>query len=82
MITATLMSRPFASKNTCVSTGKGSKPHPCGTFFARLPVECVKAPLTDVHYYKTNSLADALEVVSKDTKTWNFPAMEALAELA
>ena len=38
--------------------------------------------MTDVHYYKTNSLADALEVVSKDTKTWNFPAMEALAELA
>jgi hypothetical protein len=36
----------------------------------------------DIHYYKTDSLADAFEMASKDTKTWDVPAMEALAELA
>ena len=36
----------------------------------------------DIHNYKTDSLADAFEMASKDTKTWDFPAMEALAELA
>ncbi len=36
----------------------------------------------DIYYYKTDSLADAFEMASKDPRTWDFPAMEALAELA
>lgn len=34
------------------------------------------------YHYKADSLAEAFEMASKDTKTWTFPAMEALAELA
>jgi hypothetical protein len=36
----------------------------------------------DIHYYKAASLAHAFEIASKDTATWEFPAMETLAELA
>lgn len=36
----------------------------------------------NIHYYKADSLADAFELASRDTKTWTFPAMEALTELA
>jgi|GEM_PF-1746263 len=36
----------------------------------------------NIYYYQADSLADAFEMASRDTKKWNFPAMEALAELA
>ncbi len=36
----------------------------------------------EAHSYNADSLADAFEMASKDATTWDFPAMEALAELA
>ncbi len=36
----------------------------------------------NMYYYQADSLADAFEMASRDTKKWNFPAMEALAEIA
>ena len=35
-----------------------------------------------IYYYNTDSLSDAFEMASKDARTWSFPEMEALSELA
>jgi hypothetical protein len=35
----------------------------------------------DIHYYIASSPAEAFEMASKDTTTWGFPEMDALAEM-
>src|SRR6516165_6794316 len=36
----------------------------------------------DIYFYKATSPAEAFEMASKDTKTWGFPEMDALTEMA
>lgn len=53
-----------------IRTVKQSNPH------------TTEANRMNISYYKANSPAKAFEIASKDTKTWRFPEMDALSEMA